>query len=346
MIGNFAAPDKEVSASERRTLAKLPEFSMQKLFSGDFFSDFDKYSLDQFIFRDDFRGFKAFVKYNILRQKDNNGIYMVNGIINKLEYPLNEKSVLNAANKLNDIYNRYLRDINTKYAVIPDKNYFLASENGYLSIDYSRMTGLMDENISEIGYIDLFKSLSIDDYYRTDIHWDQDRLIGVADKILEEMGNAARASDAKFTRRELYPFYGSYYGQAAVKANPDTLVYLTNSTLDSAMVFDHYSGTYGKIYEPERFTGIDPYDVFLSGPQPLLTIENPDSPTNRGLILIRDSFGSSIAPLLLCGYSKITLVDLRMISAEILGSYIDFTEYQDALFLYSTSILNNSYMLK
>lgn len=346
MVGGILVPDKKISFSERRNLTEAPKFSFEDLFSGDLFSKFEKYSLDQFIFRDDFRGLKAFTKFNILRQKDNNGIYIVNGFINKLEYPLNKKSVLNASNKINQIYDKYLQNMNVYYSIIPDKNYFLASDNGYLSIDYNTMAQLMNDNISELKYINLYESLSIGDYYRTDIHWSQDKLISTADKILQEIGNEKKASDIDYERNELYPFYGSYYGQAAVNVNPDTLIYLTNNTIKKAKVYDHYYKVYGNIYEPEKFTGVDPYDVFLSGQKPLITIENSDSSSNKGLILFRDSFGNSIAPLLLVSYSKITLIDLRLISTNVLSEYIDFSEYQDALFLYCTQTLNNSFMLK
>jgi len=49
--------------------------------------------------------------------------------------------------------------------------------------------------------------------------------------------------------------------------------------------------------------------------------------------------------LLLSSYSKITLVDTRYISPTILGNYIDFSN-KDVLFIYSISIINNSYSLK
>lgn len=61
----------------------------------------------------------------------------------------------------------------------------------------------------------------------------------------------------------------------------------------------------------------------------------------KELLLFRDSFGSSIAPLLLENYSKITLIDLRYLSKDILENYIEF-ENQDVLFLYSTLVLNQN----
>lgn len=144
----------------------------------------------------------------------------------------------------------------------------------------------------------------------------------------------------------MYPFYGAYYGQAALKLKPDTIVYLTNDIINNATVYDHIDKTYSKIYMEEKFTGVDSYDFFLSGAKSILTITNPEAVFDKELIIFRDSFGSSIAPLLLMSYSKVTLVDLRYIRTDMLGDYLDFSKDADVLFLYNTLILNNSYMLK
>jgi hypothetical protein len=88
------------------------------------------------------------------------------------------------------------------------------------------------------------------------------------------------------------------------------------------------------------------YDIYLSGAVPLITIENPMEANNKELLLFRDSFGSSIAPLLLKSYSKITLIDLRYISSDLLKSYLDLSKKYDVLFLYSIQVLNHSQMLK
>ena len=85
--------------------------------------------------------------------------------------------------------------------------------------------------------------------------------------------------------------------------------------------------------------------MFLSGSLPLLTITNQAAETDRELILFRDSFGSSIAPLLTSGYRKITLVDIRYLHPDVLNRYIEF-DGQDVLFLYSTLVLNHSETLK
>jgi hypothetical protein len=96
----------------------------------------------------------------------------------------------------------------------------------------------------------------------------------------------------------------------------------------------------GPVYDLSRFSGIDPYDFFLRGPQPLITIENPSSP-ERELYLFRDSFGSSLAPLMMEAYSKITVIDLRYINLQILDQFVKFNSGADALFILSSQIFNN-----
>ena len=88
--------------------------------------------------------------------------------------------------------------------------------------------------------------------------------------------------------------------------------------------------------------GRDGYEMFLGGTKALLTIENPNAGTGRELVLFRDSFGSSIAPLLAQGYARVTVVDIRYMSPALIGRFADLSEADDVLFLYSTGVINHS----
>ena len=77
----------------------------------------------------------------------------------------------------------------------------------------------------------------------------------------------------------------------------------------------------------------------------VITIENPSAATDKELIVFRDSFGSSLSPLLVEGYAKVTVVDIRYISPVLLGNFIEF-HGQDVLFIYSSLVLNNSSTIK
>ena len=110
-------------------------------------------------------------------------------------------------------------------------------------------------------------------------------------------------------------------------------------------MYDYENSEYLPVYTLEKAAGNDPYEIFLSGPKSLLRIENPNAETERKLIVFRDSFAASLIPLLAQGYSEITLVDIRYLSPAMLGNFIEF-DAQDVLFLYSTSVLNDSSTIK
>ena len=82
-----------------------------------------------------------------------------------------------------------------------------------------------------------------------------------------------------------------------------------------------------------------------SGNQSVVTVRNEKNTSGKRLIIFRDSFGSSIAPLFLEAYTEIVLVDLRYIPSAYLGEFVDF-KGADVLFLYSTLLLNNSLSLR
>ena len=84
--------------------------------------DFDEYTIDQFILRDNFRNIKANFNYNVLRKLDNNGIYVVDDYVFKSEYPTNKKSIDNFINKINYIQNFLTPNNKTYIGIVPDKN--------------------------------------------------------------------------------------------------------------------------------------------------------------------------------------------------------------------------------
>ena len=195
------------------------------------------------------------------------------------------------------------------------------------------------------SYVNLFNSLALDDYYRTDTHWRQEKLLPAATALCQALGIPALSQNDYQTVTAERPFFGVYYGQAALPMEGEDISWLENEMIQNCVVTNFETGTTGKVYDLQKLQGMDFYEVFLSGPVSLLTIENPAVNNGKELILFRDSFGSAIAPLLVQGYEKITLVDIRYLSSNLLDRFIDF-QGQDVLFLYSTSLLNSSSTLK
>ena len=338
----WVKPADAISSAERRPLEQFPELSVENVLDGGFMADFEDYTLDQFPLRSGIRSVKALFQKYIMGQLDNNGIYVADGYTAKLEYPYDAGSIGHALERFQYVYDRYLTDCTVYMTVVPDKGYYLAEDNGYLAMDYEAMFADIQAGMPWATHIELTDLLSLEDYYRTDTHWRQENLLPVAQRIARTMGVSV-GEFTPVTREE--PFYGVYYGQAALPMEPDTLVLMENDWLAECRVYDHESGTWGSVYDLGKLDTDDLYEVYLSGPRSLLTIENPNATTDNELIVIRDSFGSSIVPLLLRDYARVDVVDIRYLNAALLGNFLEFGE-QDVLFLYSTLVLNNSETIK
>lgn len=336
-------PKAEFDESERRVLAAAPELSVENIFSGGYAAQFEEYSTDTFPFRGTFRSIKAYASDYAFNLSDNNKVISKDGHLSKIEYPMSTEMLDFAAEKFKFIYDAYLKDANTRVflSIVPDKNYFIDT----LKFDYDAFCAYMREGVPFAEYIDIFPYLELSDFYNTDSHWRQEKLGDVAGALASGMGASVNARYEVNTLDT--PFYGVYVGQAARRVRPDTIKYLTSETLSGAIVTNYDTGMPKKsaVYDFEKAAGRDTYEFFLSGNSALITLENPAQTNGKHLVMFRDSYAGALAPLLCEGYSKITLVDIRYVNPAMLGSLVDF-EDSDVLFMYSTTLLNQSSAFK
>lgn len=344
----WVKPESEYSLSERRGLKKFPKLTINTVFTNsgsNFMDEFEKYAVDQFPFRESFRTMHSFSNKYLFGKKAVNDLYVVNNGIYKLDGELNQDSINWSANRMNYVYDTYLQNDADAIglAIIPNKSYYLPINTDYPRMDFDSLNfQIITKLPSVIHNIDIKKVLTLDSYYRTDTHWRQEELIPVAQKILKTFDR--RMDITNFDASVVTDtFQGVYYGQLALPMEADTLICLSNDVLNQYSVncYDSGEAVPMTLYDMDRLKGHDPYEVFLSGSKSLVTIENPSVTDDSHLILFRDSFGSSIAPLLATVYEKVTLVDIRYISPAILDKFISF-DGADVLFLYSAQILNSS----
>ena len=125
------------------------------------------------------------------------------------------------------------------------------------------------------------------------------------------------------------------------------LTYLTGGLFDQVKVFRATANSQGfevsSLYDPDMISQNDPYDVFLGGACSVVILENPSyAADTKTLYLFSDSFGRSIAPQLLEGYSRVVLIDIRYIRASRLPELVDYQSGNDVLFLYSIETLDTA----
>lgn len=338
----YALPDKAVSNAERRRLRQMPDASLKRVLSGQFQNDLEPYLADQIPGRSLFLKTSSLAARDLYSFQDDNGLISWHGHLISLEQTVDENSLAYACRCLSLINQKYLEGTSCKVylSIIPDKAFFV-EEPKYVMMDYEELFSRVLEQTDFARYIRIENTLSLDDYYSTDSHWNQARLLKTAETLAKGM-NIHIDTDLQ-EKTVLEDFQGVYRGQSAWKASGDSLQVLENAKMKDWTVTSYASGKpeVVSLYDLEKAEGMDPYDTFLSGAAGLITIDNPHGEKGRDLVIFRDSFGLSMAPLLAQGYEHTTIVDIRSLPISRVGNYVQFSD-QDVLFLYSTSVLNHS----
>ena len=147
----------------------------------------ETYFSEQFPVRDGLRTVKAETETALLGKADTNGYFKVEDGIYHLEAELNEKNVGRVADSVEKLCAEQFQNADCYVAVIPDKNYYLADKQ-YPTLDYERLDEMIQAEIPSAQKISLYGKLHLKDYYRTDLHWKQEKITGVVDTLVQSMG--------------------------------------------------------------------------------------------------------------------------------------------------------------
>jgi len=270
------------------------------------------------------------------------GMICVDGIYFEPRPAVDDAALDRFADKLTTLKNKHFADNKVYYALIPDKSwYFRDKTDKYFDHEY--IADSLSGKLEGFTAIDLSGTLTGSDFYATDPHWKQENLSATVSALAEAMGFTY--TESAYTANSAGTFIGTgLSGKEHSGIAPETLYYLTSDVTEAAKVDNFQQKDFTKVYDLAKF-GTNGYDIFLSGATPLTVIENPNVASRRELVIFRDSYGSSIAPLMLESYSKVTLVDLRYMVSALLPNYVNFKN-ADVLFLYCDELVNSSFLLK
>ena len=273
-------------------------------------------------------------------------VYVYQGYAVTTEAAYDQKSLDYAARKFQQLYDSCLtgNDGHIYLSVVPDKGSFTVPQEGYTPASAQETAEALLAQLDFVQYVDIAPGLTLEDYYRTDPHWRQECLVATAQTLAQAMG-VPLAGDFQENTIDT-PFYGAYMEKADEPLTADTLRYLTSDVLDACTVYDYETDAQEPLYDLAAVDTDTPYDLYLQGSRSLLRIDSPLSATDRTLVVFRDSFGSSLIPLLAESYRTIYAVDIRYLSSQLLGRFLSFDGSEDVLFLYSTMVLQNSRTMK
>lgn len=273
-------------------------------------------------------------------------VYVYQGYAVTTEAGYDQMSLDYAALKFQQLYDSYLtgNDGHIYLSVVPDKGSFTAPPEGYTPASAQETADTLLAQLDFVQYVDIAPGLTLEDYYRTDPHWRQECLVATAQTLAQAM-DVPLAGDFQENAIDV-PFYGAYAEKAGEPLVADTLRYLTGEVLDACTVYDYETDAREPLYDLAAVDTDTPYDLYLQGSRSLLRIDSPLSATDRTLVVFRDSFGSSLIPLLAESYRTIYAVDIRYLSSQMVGRFLSFDGSEDVLFLYSTLVLQNSRTMK
>lgn len=273
-------------------------------------------------------------------------VYVYQGYAVTTEAGYDQKSLDYAALKFQQLYDSYLtgNDGHIYLSVVPDKGSFTAPPEGYTPASAQETADTLLAQLDFVQYVDIAPGLTLEDYYRTDPHWRQECLVATAQTLAQAM-DVPLAGDFQENAIDV-PFYGAYAEKAGEPLVADTLRYLTGEVLDACTVYDYETDAQETLYDLSAVETDTPYDLYLQGSRSLLRIDSPLSATDKTLVVFRDSFGSSLIPLLAESYRTIYAVDIRYLSSQMVGRFLSFDGSEDVLFLYSTMVLQNSRTMK
>jgi ribosomal protein S18 len=340
---NLIKADNEISIWERRKLKQFPEIKVEALVSGKWFMDFESYALDQIVFRHELRKLKVCFEGSVLGKQDVSGLFSEKKHIFKMIDYKDVAELQRFVAYVENLKDSYFHDNNIYYVHIPDKTSY--SDREQLVRLESATEAYLKENLLGLSFISISNKMTLENFYETDTHWRQETLHPIVKGILEGMGMEMQYEEKDFIKKAQPSFLGVLYGQLPNHREHEALFYLEHPDFQSYRVYDYEKGFIG-MYEESKLSGMEPYDVFLSGASPILEINNPHAQTDKELVIFRDSFGSSIIPLLSFNYAKIIAVDTRYVTTSYLSEVVDFSKDQDVLFLYSSGIVHNFEVLR
>ncbi len=332
-------PDVGFSQQENRVLQQLPDFSLSSLADGTFTASFERYTTDQFPFRDAWTALKARCEL-LSGKKENNGVYYCGGdvLITDFDAPADETidsavDALNAWVEYTDtpIYFGLIPGAGEVQSSLLPANAPNASQQAVIDRAYGRSKAV---NIDVASALRQHAGEYI--FYRTDHHWTSLGAFYAYDALCRVWGFPA-PDLASYDRQTVSDaFYGTTYSSSGFSwVRPDEMEIFVPD--DGTVTLTDY-GSPEPATEPMYDTSFldvkDKYSMFLGGNTSLLRVDTGHE--GPSLLIVRDSYSDSLVPFLTANFSRIDLVDLRYYK-DSLAMYADENDFDSILVLYSVS---------
>lgn len=341
---NILAPNRVFSTKENRYLQELPKLSLDNLISGKFSTEFEKYTTDQFISRDNWISLKTIGDLALLK-KDNNRVYFgkedylfdVDKELDEEQFKRNMENI----NKFLSNIGKYNRDIKINALLIPSKSQILKDKLPLYApiIDekdvVDRLETTLNDNMNILVLFDVYSKKSNEYiYYKTDHHWTTKGAFYGYEYYLNSKGEIPLKEEDFIITKVNDKFLGTSYRKANFYlGSPDTIYSYKPKDEVKYNITTNNDKKDNSLYDESYLNKTDKYSYFLGGDKPLIEIETSVK-NNKTILIIKDSFANSIVPFLVNNYEKIIIIDPRYFKTSIID-LIKEKEIDEVLLLYN-----------
>lgn len=308
----FLLPKRDWSPEEKRYLASRPKLSLSSLADGSFGEETETYVSERFPGRNFFVELNAYAEKLCLRQTTKEIYAAADGAL--IERPVTFDEEL--ARRRTEIVNAFAEKTGREVTlcVIPSAGYVRGGSVTALADSYrddellEAISAAAEENVRTVDLLPAFLAAEGELFYKTDHHWtSRGAHLAAGELFAERRGKLPE----NFTVTATEDFRGTTRSRAAFWNVPGERLELWDGG-GSFTVTDSESGqVHAGIFYPEKLESDSPYDAFLNGNRPLVTIENGDPEAEGTLLLIRDSYADTLAGFAAYAYKTVILVDLR-----------------------------------
>lgn len=382
-VGSLLAKDREFSPNENRYLSGLPKCSVERILSGDFQDDLEKYLNDQILGRDQWITAKTAIQKNC-GDTDIGGAYVGKDgydFEKILPEDIDDKLVNRNIQSVQQFLEKSTAQVEKEhmsFLLVPTsglvmkeylpKNAILFNQEAYMDRvkdalkEYCFMDGrnIFQEEVNSKTKLDHKTEAEFESeidfeskadktlYYRTDHHWTTYGAFVAFEEWCKQTGHSFEGADSYETETVTKQFRGSLYSKILdYDSAYDSIVKMTKKqdATDYKVIAD--GKDIGGFYQEDKLQEKDKYAYFFGGNYGEVAIEGTQEGKGT-LLVIKDSFANAFVPFLADSYDNIYMVDLRYFNED-MQAYLKEKNITDILVLYNVSNFvtdRNLYKLK
>lgn len=315
----FICKDRDFSEMENRNLAQFPEFSFEKLKSGDFTGGIESYMSDQVFLKDQLVSLKTDCERAVLKTYQN-GVYFGKDGYYLQQYTENSLQIDKNIGYINDWAKKVQNNIPIDFILVPNAVSVLKDYLPQFAVNDKQTDSLKHiENIlsDRIWLLNAYEPLKIKAdkgeqvFYKTDHHWTDAGAKAVFEAYLSAKNESE--SDISFdniiNRKD---FYGTLYSKApSAFAKPDTMILPDHSGAVHHVEYVKEGKTADSLIDESFLDKKDKYAAFLGGNFARINIKSDNSAVNEKVLILKDSYANAMMPYLANQYSDLVVVDMR-----------------------------------